>query len=723
MEDSESSTGKTGLWQRIFDLFFGYDYFIAHRSKDGKPYAAALYDALTTKGNEFDCFLDVRHYHAGGKLFWMQSRALKKTSRLIVISTAHAHDPDADHLRGEIEEFRRYHPNGFIVSIGSHHTLSRQSFAESTLLPMIPNLDQGDICILEEESDLSDGKVSPDTVKKLLIDFSEQRNSAKRLKWIQGIAVVMFLLALAAAGFWWRATIAQHAAELATENEKKARNAAEEQARIAESRRLAAEASLVLSKYPQRGLLLAVEAVKVGQSGPGRRVSATEQLLRELLDSVVGRPIAHMAMPIKALAISANKHWLITSGDDIVSLWDLNATNTGSKPVTLSGHEMMVNTVVISSDDHWLVTGSDDKTARLWDLRAKDPAANPMVLRGHDGPVGAVAISADERWVVTGSWDNTARLWDLNVKDPAVNPAILRGHEGAITAIAISPDSHWLVTGSDDETARLWDLSSKNPAANPAVLRGHESSIEVVAMSSDNRWVVTGSRDKTARLWDLTRLTGNCLFLHLKDEGMIPAMAVSPENHWIVTASNSNDIARLWNLRAKDPTADPMILCGHQGVIDAVAFSSNSRWLITTSTDKTARLWDLSAKDPAVDPAVLRGHEGAISAVAISPDSRWIVTAGWDKSVRIWDLRNKDPSGVPMVLRGHQNSVMLVAFTPDNRRVVSCSHDVRLWPLEVSDLIDLARVTVGRIFFANEWRLYFPGEKYRKTFPDLPGPD
>jgi hypothetical protein len=132
MEDSQSSTGKTGLWQRIFDLFFGYDYFIAHRSVDGKPYAAALYDALTAEGNELDCFLDVKHYDAGGRLPWMQSRALKKTSRLIVISTEHAHDPDAHYLRGEIPQFRRYHPDGVIAGIGSRRTLSRQSFAEST---------------------------------------------------------------------------------------------------------------------------------------------------------------------------------------------------------------------------------------------------------------------------------------------------------------------------------------------------------------------------------------------------------------------------------------------------------------------------------------------------------------------------------------------------------------------------------------------------------------
>jgi hypothetical protein len=130
MEGSQSSTGKTGVWQRIFDLFFGYDYFIAHRSVDGKPYAAALYDALTAEGNELDCFLDVKHYGAGGRLPWMQSRALNKTSRLIVVSTEHAHDVDANYLQGEIRQFRHYQPNGVIVSIGSCRTLSRQFFAE-----------------------------------------------------------------------------------------------------------------------------------------------------------------------------------------------------------------------------------------------------------------------------------------------------------------------------------------------------------------------------------------------------------------------------------------------------------------------------------------------------------------------------------------------------------------------------------------------------------------
>ena len=171
----------------------------------------------------------------------------------------------------------------------------------------------------------------------------------------------------------WRA--AQEQAKIANEQRitaETARVAAEEQARIAESRRLAAESSSVLIKYPQRSLLLAVEAVKVQQPLHGVRAAAAEQSLREALGVIGGRLVARADRPITRVAISP--------------------------------------------DNRWVVTGSEDKTARLWDLSAKDPAANPVVLRGHDGLVRAVAISPDNRWVVTGSEDK-ARLWLLQTKD------------------------------------------------------------------------------------------------------------------------------------------------------------------------------------------------------------------------------------------------------------------------------------------------------------------
>ena len=78
-----------------------------------------------------------------------------------------------------------------------------------------------------------------------------------------------------------------------------------------------------------------------------------------------------------------------------------------------------------------------------------------------------------------------------------------------------------------------------------------------------------------------------------------------------------------------------------------------------------------------------------------------------------------------MVLWGHDGGVRAVAISPDSRWVVTGGQDgtARLWLLQVKDLSDLARIETGRNLTTGEWQLYFPGEKYRKTFPDLPGPD
>src|SRR4051812_43407315 len=68
---------------------FGFDFFISYRTADADGYATSLHAGLTAEG--FDCFLDARHYEAGHNLPQMQSRALKRSNKLLVIVSPKAH--------------------------------------------------------------------------------------------------------------------------------------------------------------------------------------------------------------------------------------------------------------------------------------------------------------------------------------------------------------------------------------------------------------------------------------------------------------------------------------------------------------------------------------------------------------------------------------------------------------------------------------------------------
>lgn len=160
---------------------------------------------------------------------------------------------------------------------------------------------------------------------------------------------------------------------------------------------------------------------------------------------------------------------------------------------------------------------------------------------------------------------------------------------------------------------------------------------------------------------------------------------------------------------------DVFVELGHSGGVSAVAFSPDSRMLVSGSEDRTIKFWDLSTgrelrtiassewvNDAAFSPdgslvaaaygndiAVLQAttgkllrtlhqQQGFVRSVAFAPDGKTIVAAGGDKTVKLWDLK----SGSEMrTFTGHTGYVNSVAFSPDGRSVFSGGDDktVRQW--------------------------------------------
>lgn len=204
LEAASDMTGRGWLARArtgVQTTLFGYDFFISYRTADGVTCARSLQAALHRRG--FDCFLDVQHYEAGHNLPWMQSQALKRSTKLLVIVTPRAHvspPTGTDWLLAEVLEFKhlasRRRSSPGIVPLGTPNTLSAAQFPGSKLLPEIPTPAAGHICIFDEAAERN-SEIAPQTVEKLVTDFREVR----RRRWRHAVGLFAVLAVASAVTF------------------------------------------------------------------------------------------------------------------------------------------------------------------------------------------------------------------------------------------------------------------------------------------------------------------------------------------------------------------------------------------------------------------------------------------------------------------------------------------------------------------------------------------
>jgi WD40 repeat protein len=155
-------------------------------------------------------------------------------------------------------------------------------------------------------------------------------------------------------------------------------------------------------------------------------------------------------------------------------------------------------------------------------------------------------------------------------------------------------------------------------------------------------------------------------------EGAVNSVCFSPDSKRIVTAS-ADGTARIWD--ADHPDAQPVVLRGQDSSVRSASFSPDGRWVVTAGSEGTAWIWD--AVHPDSQPAALRGHEGSVLSASYSPDGKRIVTASQNGPARLWDIDHPDTP--PVVLGGQKGWAHSVSFSADGKRVVACGINGRVW--------------------------------------------
>ena len=125
---------------------------------------------------------------------------------------------------------------------------------------------------------------------------------------------------------------------------------------------------------------------------------------------------------------------------------------------------------------------------------------------------------------------------------------------------------------------------------------------------------------------------------------------------------------------------------------------SKENWTMTLEMDAGQSTGFAAAAEPFIkDPKepprpykILTGHQGNISGLAFTPDSRFLVSVGYgDYSLRVWDT----VSGEEISTEKTQNRVRGLAMEPYGRSVLTADayNNIILWPLE-NGIIGTSRV-------------------------------
>jgi WD40 repeat protein len=420
----------------------------------------------------------------------------------------------------------------------------------------------------------------------------------------------------------------------------------------------------------------------------------------EVLDAHSWTPVARLAHQgdIEALVFHPQQFIVATASDDRTArVWDLRS---GSEIARIA-HQEPVLDANFDGSGHYLVTASVDQSARVVEIKTDSG------LPWETGKPTAVVFGAT-RYVATGDIEGVLRVWDRQTRDPV--RAISAFNKDEITALCLSPDERHVAAATRSGAVSVWDVTT----GVPLFAGTHGAKINAIAIQADKGTTFTGGDDGKVKIWSSAgqleatqSLADPVTDLAVSSDGKSLAVAIGrlgQKTHGAAVLLN-RDTGEV--LRQIEDSSSP---------VQAAAFSSDSRWLVTGGQDNMARLWDVkTGKEHAKFV-----HEHPVMAVALTVDARYVATGSTDHVTRIWETA----TGRELVRLAHPGPLKFVQFTPTGQRLLTASFDpsgvlleAREWQWRAEDLIQQVCSRTATRLTPGDWTRYISVEPYSPVCP------
>jgi hypothetical protein len=290
---------------------------------------------------------------------------------------------------------------------------------------------------------------------------------------------------------------------------------------------------------------------------------------------------------------------------------------------------VVVQNLAIHPQGRTLAAACADGSVRIWDC------TNGQLLHqlrktlrgiGHRGRVNSVIFGPQDT-VISGGEDGQVIQWTLaNLRDRQGIP--LNSWQVSALAFDSALDGDTLAVAGGDGCIYLVSLTQQ---FQPKVLVHHQAAVTALAVSVPEKLLVSGSQDRTIRLWSWP--SGRLSHTMTAPKVSITALACHPQDGRIISGDAQGNV-NVW--AASQPGQGPLIQ-RFPHPITALALSPNGQWLAVGTESGQLTLmnlarWGLDGQEPGQS----MHHAWSVTALAFTPDSRMIVSASADETLGFW---------------------------------------------------------------------------------------
>ncbi|KAK4472847.1 hypothetical protein MN116_004060 [Schistosoma mekongi] len=278
----------------------------------------------------------------------------------------------------------------------------------------------------------------------------------------------------------------------------------------------------------------------------------------------------HNESQVNALEFSRDGQYLAASGYGRVRIYDIQGPATPF--VMVSDFTKNVNTVGFNDTGNWMFAGAEDRVAKIIDWRA---GGNLWITRIYQtsSSINTMLLHRNQREILIGTSKGEVIIWDL--RNNAANSICTDGQNEPIHSLSIDQEVTSLAAVNSGGELIVWSLTGES-AWKPIEKnrqKVHSTYSLKVQFSPDSTLIATGGGD------------GKFNLLKTADFSLVTSRQGSPSgHHWV------------WDC----------------------AFSADSRFLLTATSDGIARLWNLETGEVLVE---YKGHQRAITCMAFRDHS------------------------------------------------------------------------------------------------------